>query len=110
MKSMPQECAKWLACSTANEDGGGMAAASAVVCGCCGAVDSMSGGPAEGPPCFSLRSAAARLSKYCAANWCFGSMRMCSMWCRSPVSWVKTLWQTVQGHMRSGEPREAASG
>lgn len=42
----------------------------------------------------SLRSAAALLSTYCAANWCLGSILMCSMWDSSPAP-VK-----VQGWVR----------
>lgn len=33
----------------------------------------------------SRRSAAARDKTYCAANWCFGSIRICSMWVNRPV-------------------------
>ena len=34
----------------------------------------------------SRRSAAARESTYCAANWCFGSIRMWSMCVRNAVT------------------------
>uniref|UniRef100_A0A6B0V2G1 Putative secreted protein n=1 Tax=Ixodes ricinus TaxID=34613 RepID=A0A6B0V2G1_IXORI len=110
----------WLACRAAREEAVSTPTVAALLlfpapcgccCCCCGCCEGDSiCGAVEGPPSFSLRSAAARLSRYWAANWCLGSMRMCSMWCRSPDSCVKTLWHTVQGHMRIGDASDAISG
>ena len=45
-------------------------------------------GPGDSPRSRKRRSAAARLSMYCAANWCFGSIRICSMCDSKPVEFI----------------------
>ena len=47
-------------------------------------------GPGDSPRSRKRRSAAARLSMYCAANWCLGSIRICSM-CDSSPAYINRL-------------------